>query len=233
MKFHYEGKYDGNEAALPRRKRHEPYAQQFKEMENMKKLAIFANILAVVILIVLFIPVVIKFRIGTFSASSLIWFILPLLVLFPHELLHAVCFKEDVYMYTNLKQGLMFVIGPESMTKSRFIFMSLLPNIVFGLIPYLAGLIFGHGGLAAFGAITTAMGAGDYYNVFNAATQMPKGSRTYMYGFHSFWYMPPSDEPAHLSEHMADAAADISDLVIDAMEDAVADAPVETEEKGE
>ncbi|MCI8497238.1 MAG: DUF3267 domain-containing protein, partial [Clostridiales bacterium] len=33
-------------------------------------------------------------------------------------------------------------------------------------------------------------GAGDYYNVFNALTQMPKGARTYLYQFNSFWYMP-------------------------------------------
>ena len=37
-----------------------------------------------------------------------------LLILFPHELLHAVCFKNDVYLYTNFKQGMLFVVGTES-----------------------------------------------------------------------------------------------------------------------
>ena len=34
------------------------------------------------------------------------------------------------------------------------------------------------------------MGIGDYYNVINALIQMPKGARTYLYGFHSYWYLP-------------------------------------------
>lgn len=114
-----------------------------------------------------------------------------MLTLFPHELLHAVCFKEDVYLYTNWKQGMLFVVGPESMSKSRFIFMSLLPNIVFGFVPYIIGMIFPQlTFLLAFGTVSIGMGAGDYYNVFNAATQMPKGAKTYLYKFNSFWYMP-------------------------------------------
>ena len=203
MKFHYEGKYSGDEATLPR-KRHQPYAQMFKEFEDSKKLGLYANIFAVIILVILMIPVVLKWKIGIIGGSNLIWWILPLLTLFPHELLHAICFKEDVYMYTNLRQGMLFVLGTETMSKTRFILMSLFPNIVFGFVPYILGFIIDYPGPSLFGAICTAMGAGDYYNVFNAATQMPKGSRTYMYGFHSFWYMPPSDEPTHLSEMVDD-----------------------------
>ena len=43
---------------------------------------------------------------------------------------------------------------------------------------------------ALWGVIAIAMGAGDYYNVFNALTQMPKGARTYLYQMNSYWYMP-------------------------------------------
>ena len=114
-----------------------------------------------------------------------------MLFFFPHELLHAVCFREDVYLYTNWKQGMLFVLGPETMSKGRFIFMSLLPNLVFGVIPYILGMLFPKLVFAAaLGVLATSMGAGDYYNVFNAATQMPKGSRTYLYKFHSYWYLP-------------------------------------------
>ncbi|MCC8191707.1 MAG: hypothetical protein LIO41_01495 [Ruminococcus sp.] len=38
------------------------------------------------------------------------------------------------------------------------------------------------------GVISIGMGFGDYYNVFNALTQMPKGS-TYLYGLNSWWYV--------------------------------------------
>ncbi|MBQ8538737.1 MAG: DUF3267 domain-containing protein [Ruminococcus sp.] len=117
--------------------------------------------------------------------------ILALLVLFPHELIHAICFKEDVYLFTNLKQGMLFVVGPEDMSKARFIFMSLLPNIILGFIPYLIFLVNPNLAiLGAFGAINIASGAGDYLNVINAITQMPKGSRTYLHHFNSCWYMP-------------------------------------------
>ena len=68
----------------------------------------------------------------------------------------------------------MFVVGPEDMSKVRFIFMSLLPNLVFGLIPYVIFLAFPEQRfLGTLGALCLGMGAGDYYNVFNALTQMP------------------------------------------------------------
>lgn len=73
------------------------------------------------------------------------------------------------------------------MSKFRFILMSLLPNIILGFIPYIIGivnpcLVF----FAVLGTIAIAMGAGDYYNVYNAMIQMPKGAKTYLYQFHSY-----------------------------------------------
>ena len=86
---------------------------------------------------------------------------------------------------------MLFVSGPEDMSKFRFIFMSLLPNIVLGFIPYLI-YVFNPSWtvLGAFATINVASGSGDYLNVFNAITQMPKGSRTYLHHFNSYWYFP-------------------------------------------
>lgn len=42
----------------------------------------------------------------------------------------------------NLSQGLVFVVGTEDMSKFRFIWMCLCPNIFLGLIPYIIFLIF-------------------------------------------------------------------------------------------
>ena len=192
MKLHYKGKYDLKPESLPHGE-HMPGAVKFKEASDMKQLSLIANGMSVIITILLIILAFIRCR---FYMKEEYWQILlgcvvPLLTLFPHELLHAVCFKKDVYLYTNLSQGVLFVVGPETMSKGRFIFMSLLPNIVFGIVPYIIGmvcprLVF----LLVFGALATGMGAGDYYNVFNAVTQMPKGARTYLYQFNSYWYMP-------------------------------------------
>ena len=86
---------------------------------------------------------------------------------------------------------MVFVLETETMSKKRFIFMSLLPNLVFGFLLYcLSFLGTKYLMFALWGVIAVAMGAGDYYNVFNALTQMPKGARTYLYQMNSYWYIP-------------------------------------------
>jgi len=86
---------------------------------------------------------------------------------------------------------MLFVVGPEAMTKTRYIFMSLFPNIVFGLIPYIIGMLNPSSTwLLSWGVLSLSMGAGDYYNVYNAITQMPKGAMTYLHKFNSYWYIP-------------------------------------------
>jgi len=115
--------------------------------------------------------------------------IISVALLIPHEILHAICFREDVYMYYNPKSLLLFVYGTESMSKFRFIFMSLFPNVVFGLIPYVIFLMHHEWLLCGLtGAFCISMGFGDYINVFNAITQMPGDAKTFLYGFHSYWY---------------------------------------------
>lgn len=192
MKLHYRGKYNLDPTTLPTCK-HQPNAVKFKEVDSTKELADIANGIAIALMILLSIPVYLKYKGSLFDYfdEMMVGAMLPLLTMFPHELLHALCFKEDVYLYTDFKQGLLFVVGCETMSKQRFIFMSLLPNIVFGFIPYLISF-FGvqYLTLAVLGVIAIGMGARDYYNVFNALIQMPKGARTYLYQMNSYWYIP-------------------------------------------
>lgn len=191
MKFHYKGKFSGDPDDLPYLE-HEPGAVPFDEPQDPKKLGLIANGIALVIAIA---ALVILFFRGGLTAFNPIGCILMLLTLFPHELLHAVCFRDDVYMYTNLKHGMLFVVGPERMSKGRFVFMSLLPNIVFGFIPFAIYLIWPeHTILGTMGALSISAGAGDFLNVFNALTQMPKGAKTYLHKFNSFWYMPENGD---------------------------------------
>ena len=190
MKLHYRGRYNLDPESLPHGT-HQPGAIPFKEAKDTKEMGIIANVLALVIMVPLLGLLYLRSGAVFLSLQFTLGVSASLLILLPHELLHAVCFKEDVYIYTNLKHGMLFVIGPEIMSKSRFIFLSMLPNLVFGFIPYAIAiinpsLIF----LGAFGAMSISMGAGDYYNVFHAITQMPKGAKTYLYQFNSFWYLP-------------------------------------------
>lgn len=193
MKLHFMGKYDQDPASLPRGE-HKEGAVKFKEIDDSAQFGKVMNIAAIVIMVVLAGLAVFICRSDLFTIS--LCFQVPLgcfaalLALFPHELLHAICFKEDAYIYTNFAQGMLFVVGPEDMSKSRFIFLGLLPNIILGLVPYVIGLIFSQPFLIVFGLTGISAGAGDYYNVLNAIRQMPRGSRTYIHGLNSYWYMP-------------------------------------------
>ena len=187
MKFHYMGKFDGNMDSLPKRE-HEPGAVMFKEPDNIEKFSKMMNMFSIIVFAVL---ITISYLIGKVFLFDLWGWLLFVLCLVVHEFLHAICFKEDVYMYNNLKQGNLFVVGNETMTKFRFCFMSLLPCIVLGIIPYVLFLI--NHDLVTFGTLgmfSLSSCVGDWYNVFNALTQMPKGAKTYLCGFNSYWYMP-------------------------------------------
>lgn len=187
MKLHYKGKYNLDPSSLPKRP-HEKNAVKFKEPKDSKQLMIVANIVSIIIAIVFAIPMYFYFE--SFKLIDyLITFIIFLLCLLPHELLHAICFKEDVYLYTNLKQGMLFVVGPERMSKARFIFLSLLPNLILGLLPYAFGFIFNIHLVTFVGYLNLICGSGDYINAYNALTQMPKNAKTYLYEFNSYWYI--------------------------------------------
>lgn len=191
MIFHYAGKYDGDESKLPYKKHH-PRAIPFKEPEDTKKLSLIANVGCVLTMIVLAIPFLL---LGIkFIPSNAVWMMIGgvcgSLSLVPHEMLHALCYKKDVYMYNDMAHGLMFVVGTEDMSKSLIIFMCLCPNIFLGLIPYVIFLLFPNlVGVGLFGIICIGMGFGDYLNVYNAIKQMPPNSKTYLCGMYSYWYL--------------------------------------------
>lgn len=188
-KLHYGGKYR-NESDLIAKREHNPKAVPFHEPSSAW-FSVLANIGALIVVAGLLAFAVKFFGNSLFLHTRQIRFglALALLSLIPHEFLHATCFRQDVYMYTNISRGMLFVHGTEDMSKKRFVFMSMLPNIVFGFIPFAMflfnkNLIF----CGVMGALCIGMGFGDYINVFNALTQMPIGAKTYVSGFHSYWY---------------------------------------------
>ncbi|MBR5001413.1 MAG: DUF3267 domain-containing protein, partial [Firmicutes bacterium] len=125
-KLHYRGKFRGNVKDLPQRT-HPPGAVKFKEAENPVQLAKQVAGWSFVVLVV---GIAGLFLRGGFQALSLGGYLATALSLFPHEFLHGLCFKEDAYVYTNWKQGMLFVVGTEDMSRRRFVWMSLFPNIV-------------------------------------------------------------------------------------------------------
>ena len=135
MKLIYKGKYE-SEKDLPVRNHPEGFVA-FREAEDIRRLAILLNCISIPLLIAAIGGLVLRGR--TFlmeqPLATSMGMIASFAILFPHELLHAICFKGEVELWTNLKMGMLFVVGTEDMSKSRFVWMSLLPNLVFGWIP--------------------------------------------------------------------------------------------------
>lgn len=189
MILHYGGKYT-DDSVLP--KRNLPVGSvKFREPESMEELGKKAAAISVPIFILLAAtPLLLGTNFKEFlSVSGLLGVILSLVFAPIHEILHAVCFKEDVYLFTDLKRGMLFVIGTESMTRGRFIFMSILPNLILGFLPYLFFLYHKEAVVpGAMGIMAVPMGTGDYLNIWNALCQMPKGTKTFLSGMNSYWY---------------------------------------------
>lgn len=193
MRIMWKGKFDGNEESLPHGEQ-KPNAVKFKEIDDIKKLGLVLNLLSVPLMIVTYAIVVLRGGFDVILEHFWIYWagiLAAIACLIPHEFIHAMCFRKEAYIYTNLKNGMLFVVAPEDMSKSHFIVMSLMPNLIFGFVPLLLYLIFPQlGFLGILGATAIPMGIGDYYNIINALTQMPRGARTYLHGFHSYWYLP-------------------------------------------
>ena len=192
MIFHKAGKYNGDENSLPQRE-HPAGSVPFKECQDMKTFSRIANGGCFAVIILLAIPFVLLGK--AYFEENRIWlvvgFVCTALVMLPHEMLHAICFEEDVYYYNSMDKGMLFVVGTEDMSKTRFIFMSMLPNLVFGFLPFIVFLVRPDlVGLGLFGLICLGSGFGDYINVFNALTQVPGGAKIYMSGLHTYWHKP-------------------------------------------
>ena len=196
MRLHYKKAYNGDENSLPKRD-DIPNATMFKEASDLKAFAKKVNFLSLISIFILAIPFFIlgnSFFKTNFYQIAIV-FILMYPSIFIHEFLHALCFKEDVYLYTAFKDGVAFVVGNESMSKLQFIIMSLCPNFFLGFIPYLIFLFNNQLiGFGLYGIFMISAGFGDYINVFNAITQMPKGSKTFISGFHSYWYLEKEEK---------------------------------------
>ena len=129
------------------------------------------------------------------------WLILgcaaSLLAVVPHELLHGLCFGWDaeVELFFSPRDGMAFVVSTRPVSRGRFVWMCLCPNLVLGALPLLVWALLScppQAGsfLLGFALSSIGMGCGDYLNVYNALRQMPRGSVQQLSGFHSYWYLP-------------------------------------------
>ncbi len=193
MKLIYKGKYKGIVEEFESSKNIKN-AVKYKEADSLEEMSkiitLPANILQLFLLVIVFVLVGFD-DIDSSMLMMIISFMLSLLTMIPHELLHAICYKKDVYLYTNLKQLMLFVVGEDHLTKWEFIFMCMLPNIVFGFIPFILFLFNTKWIILGFlGAMCISYGMGDYYNVWNTIRQVPKNGKVFAKGHNSYWYVP-------------------------------------------
>ena len=192
MKLIYKGKYNGEIEEFESSK-NIVNATKYKEADTVEEMAkiitLPANIIQLVLLLIVFLIVGFDNFDNTLLLLILSFFV-SLLTMIPHELLHGICYKNKVYLYTNLKQLMLFVVGEDHMSKWKFIFMCMLPNIVFGFIPFIlflinTKLVF----LGMLGAMCISYGMGDYYNVWNTIMQVPSNGMVFSKGHNSYWYV--------------------------------------------
>lgn len=209
MKLVWRGDYKSEEdlpkADLPEN------AVQFKEPETPAKVNLAASAFILPVLVIVGLAMVGKVMLyGGFEMTGVPWvgFLLAFVAILPHEAIHAVCFPKGstVYLFTSLKNGMAFVVCPEQMSKARFIFLSLAPNLLFGLLPLLLWVFLPIASgavsvnLFTFALMSLSCGVGDFMNVWNAARQMPRGSVTALSGFHSYWWMPAQAQQTFSAE---------------------------------
>jgi len=74
---------------------------------------------------------------NNFSFFSIYGFLLSFLVIIPHEFLHAIAFPKnaEVQVWYSFKNMTAFVYSTHQISKLRFIYICLLPSIIFGVIP--------------------------------------------------------------------------------------------------
>lgn len=192
MKLIYKGKYNGEVEEFESSK-NIVNAIKYKEADTVEEMAkiitLPANIIQLVLLLIVFLIVGFDNFDNTLLLLILSFFV-SLLTMIPHELLHGISYKNKVYLYTNLKQFMLFVVGEDHMSKWKFIFMCMLPNIVFGFIPFIlflinTKLVF----LGMLGAMCISYGMGDYYNVWNTIMQVPSNGMVFSKGHNSYWYV--------------------------------------------
>ena len=129
MKLHYKGKFK-DESVLTSLGTLHPNSTIFREPEY-KTFTVIISIASIILFVILIFITFILTNVDLLKLGAPLFLgsVLAMLSAIPHEFLHAICFKEDVYLFQDLAKGVLFVYSPEIMSKRRFIFMSLLPNI--------------------------------------------------------------------------------------------------------
>ena len=114
---------------------------------------------------------------------------LALLVVLPRELMRALFYREECWFYLNFQESMPFLTGSEHMSRTRFLLLTLVPDLIFGLIPLVLFFIWPNLSiLGTMGLICLPMGFGDYLLAWLVLRQVPSDAMVYRQYFHTYWY---------------------------------------------
>nr|WP_243176859.1 DUF3267 domain-containing protein [Clostridium gasigenes] len=124
--------------------------------------------------------------------------VLSIVSLIVHEFLHAFSYPKNVVKEIWVKPDELaaFVYCNAPVSKKKFIWIVLCPNVVLGFIPYVLWIqgVFDFNPLVSHAIIIFAMmniisGIGDYLNFYLTIKQVPKNALVQNYGFHTYWFL--------------------------------------------
>ncbi|WP_028519633.1 metalloprotease family protein [Ruminococcus flavefaciens] len=186
MKIKFMGKYNNDPKSLPKGEMISG-AHRIKKIDNLAVLTLVMTLISCVLGYLFLILLVNTFGRELLSIAGVVAAMLAFVFMIPHEYIHAVCFKEESYIYVG--NGLLFAMSPEHMSKKRYLFMLMLPFLLLGALPLVAGLIFHWSPPAIFGALSIITCTGDLYFAANALVQVPSRGKIYLYDMVNFWYV--------------------------------------------
>ena len=184
MKIKYMGKLDPETNPLPTNKLKEG-AIRFNEPTDRKKQNIQTSIVTFIIICIMFVPEYLNvlFRdVDSMDLSNLFsYFILANILLVLSKLCQFYFYKE-IYMFKIPRVGFAGVYTTE-FTKKKYIAINLIPDILFGLVPYYISLTKCKFFLGMAAMFVVANSAVDFMNVYHAFVEMPPGSKTFLLVF--------------------------------------------------
>lgn len=126
---------------------------------------------------------------GCFGVVGVVLFLPGLLV---HEFLHALCYPLSATcgLWLAPREGALLVVSTFPVSKARFLFLSLAPSVVLGVLPLVFWVAFPdlQGSAFTFGILNLISCTGDWLNVKNTVQQVPAGAMIQGSGLHSYWY---------------------------------------------
>lgn len=175
-------------------------AVKIKGAENPTKLWLESSLFAIlsIIIISIFVYLKRKLNLGTnlYGLFNLWGAMLSLLFIIPHELLHAIAVPKnaDVQIWYSVKNIMPFTYFNCQNSKLRFIFICLLPNVIFGIIPFIVWIFTAFNSvefskiLFTFSTFNILIGCGDFYYVYRVITQIPNKAFVQFSRFNLYWY---------------------------------------------